>query len=700
MMAADFRQQVFVAPEHWTLPCGLGYTVRPITGGGIALFSRPAFSGWTTQDEEARGAASVAIDDCGRVFWIRKGSCDLYRRDPVNGLVESMITLPDCDAGPHESRMIVARGRIWIADRTASRVIVVRPDIFEIARLIPIPSLVDIALPGQRLFSLSMDGIREHSLAGDVVAGPFNERIAWPLALGADAARRRLYVADYYTRGFLSFSSDDGSFQGVVGDFDQIAPGFVPSILVVDPDGNLFASDGSPVAHEFASDGGYVGPMGELSPIKEILGITVDRHGDIHVGSSSGIARFSREPGIAGNRGTFYTRTLDNGVEQGAGWQRVDLVADLEEGGTIDVYYASDAEPGLAAAVSNIFNRDQPTKDKQDALEALFVDRWIGPHQLGGASTSGAALATRAFGPAVTHSVAFEANTKRLLWLKLVFASLTPRARASVREMRVYYPRLSYLRYLPALYQQDPVSRDFLERFLSMFETVFGGIEETVNRVPETLDADRTPGEFLAWLAAWLDLAIEEDWDDGVKRELLKSAGQLYARKGTPGGLIGFLNIVTKGRAVIRESFVTERPFILGDGSLLGVDSHVSRTPTVDLPRSQRTILGEGSLLGASELRSVTRVRTDPFRSSAFRFTVFLDLPLATFRRYERGLHRIIRESAPAHVSYDIRLMPRGGAGLNTVLDGSFRITDSPPFLLGYSALGESITPPCSDGEQ
>ena len=78
--------------------------------------------------------------------------------------------------------------------------------------------------------------------------------------------------------------------------------------------------------------------------------------------------------------------------------------------------------------------------------------------------------------------------------------------------MRVYYPRLSYLRYLPAVYQQDPVSQEFLERFLSMFETVFSGLEATIERIPEVFDPELTPDEFLDWLAQWLDLGIEEDW--------------------------------------------------------------------------------------------------------------------------------------------------------------------------------------------
>jgi phage tail-like protein len=671
----------------------LSYTLRALDGGGVALFSRPGFSGWATQDEGALAVRALAADECGRIFWLRLEDCHLYRRDPVNGLVERLIPLADCTYAPHDfSRALAAQRRVWALDRTASSVITIRPDTFEVIGTTAVPGAVDIAYAGGRLFSLARDGFRVHDLRGRIVAGPFGEGISNPVALGSDPNGRWLYVIDESAASFLRFSADDGKFDAAFGNFEDAARGFRPRLLVVHPDGNLFASVGSPVAHEFAPDGGYVGTMGELSPVPDILGMSVDPHGEILIGSSAGIARFHRSTGVAGNKGQFYTRTLDNGAEQAEGWQRVDIAAEIDAGGTIAVYYASDQDAGLAAAVSGIFDGTQPVAHKVRALEALFADRWIGPHELRaivpgpGGRTAQSDLVTP-----MTHSVALRGDARRYLWLKLELSSLTPRATAAIREIRVYYPRLSYLRYLPALYQQDPLSRDFLERFLSMFETVFSGLEATVERVPDAFDPDRTPAAFLGWLAQWLDLTVEEDWPDRVKRDLVKNAAWLYQRKGTPAGLARFIEIVTTTRPLIRETFATERPFVLGDGTLLGIDSRVSRAPMVDLRRDQRTVLGRGSILGTSEIRNATQMRSDPFRDAAFRFTVVLDMPPARFRRYERGLHRIIRENAPAHVSYEIHLVSGAGLGPNTVLGVNFRVTDPPRLHLGYSTLGRSI---------
>ena len=141
--------------------------------------------------------------------------------------------------------------------------------------------------------------------------------------------------------------------------------------------------------------------------------------------------------------------------------------------------------------------------------------------------------------------------------------------------MRVYYPRLSYLRYLPAVYQEDPVSREFLQRFLSIFETVFSGLEATIEKIPEVFDPAHTPKEFLDWLAQWLDLGIEEEWTPEVKSKLISKAASLYQKKGRPDGLIEFIEIVTEKRPLIHESFETQPPLILGESSI-SVSEHVS----------------------------------------------------------------------------------------------------------------------------
>lgn len=694
MKPSEYRRQIFRGSSQWEH--GLTLRLRSLDGGGVALFSRPAFSGWATRDDAALGAGSLAVDDCGRLFWIHERSCRLYRRDPVNDLIEPVAELAECgDEHPRRfGRMLFSAGRLWVLDYTASRIIAMRPDTFQTVAELPLRGALDMAIDGERLFTVDAGGIRIFDLHGRLLGGPNRERLSRPVGLGvgSGAGRQWIYALDWDARGLLRYSAIDGTFDGQLGSFDDVRAGFRPWLIVVGPDGRLIVSDGAPVAHEFAPDGGYVGEIGATSPVSAVQGLAVDAAGELWAGSPDGIARFGTDSGAAGSSGLFYTRTLDNGSDRNEGWHRVDLSAELDAGGALGVSYATTNDAALAVAVTGILDRNTSAADKARAIESVLGDLWRGPEELRAVPPPGAATAAlTGFPRGMSHSVFFRRGTGRFLWLKLQLSGLAPGAKASVREMRLYYPRLSYLRYLPAVYQHDPVSEEFLERFLSMFETVFDGIEATIDRIPEMFDPALAPGEFLDWLAQWLDLVTEEDWPAGVKRRLLQNAARLYERKGTPGGLAEFIEVVTGTRPVIRESFETERPLVLGGGILLGFDSRVQRRPATAVGRNQRTVLGCSARLGATEIRATTHVPADPFRAAAHRFTVMLDLPPHRFRRYERGLHRIIRENAPAHASYDIRLVSGAGLGPRTVLGVNFAVADPRPMLLGYSALGASV---------
>jgi phage tail-like protein len=689
MKPVEFRRQVFRSPTQWEY--GVSYRLQRLHGGGLALFSSPAFAGWATQAGAARGVTSLAVDPCGRVFWMHRHNCHLYRLDPTNGLIEPMVLLADCAGGRGHAfgRLLSVEGRLWLLDLDGSRLLGLRPDTFQIIAEMTLEAPVDAAFGGGRLVSLDRDGIRTYDVHGRPTGGARTDRLSQPAALGVDPAGRWIYVVDAGARGFLRFAAD-GTFDSELGRYDDAAPGFRPYLLVVHPDGNLFVSDGSAVAHEFAADGGYIGSTGDVSPVSALYGMTVDSHGELYVGAPEGIARFSRTSGVAGNNGQFYTRTLDNGSERGEGWHRLDLSVDLDAGGALDVYYASADDSGLASAVNGIFDRPATSAARVASLEAVLGDRWQGPHELRALAGSGSG-STATLSRQMSHSVLFRSDTKRYLWLKLELSGLAPRARAAVRELRVFYPRLSYLRYLPAVYQQDPVSQEFLERFLSMFETVFSGLEATIERIPEIFDPELTPHEFLDWLAQWLDLGIEEEWSPSVKRRLITNASRLYQLKGTPTGLAEFIEVVTNSRPLIRESFEAERPLILSDGSYLGTETRLFRRPVEQVRRDERTVLGCSSILGTSRVRSSTHVPVNPFRAAAHRFTVLLDLSPRQFQRYERGLNRIIRENAPAHVGYEIRLVRGAGLGPNAILGMNTRVDAPQPFHLGYSNLGWAV---------
>jgi phage tail-like protein len=122
--------------------------------------------------------------------------------------------------------------------------------------------------------------------------------------------------------------------------------------------------------------------------------------------------------------------------------------------------------------------------------------------------------------------------------------------------------RSRLLEYLPAIYRQSP----YLEKFLLPFEEVFfgswvspkdGGTQEGVapvlDRIDAFFDTVLTPSDFLPWLAGWVALDLDEEWDEGRRRQYIWEALDLYRWRGTVRGLTRFLEIYTGKKPQIRE---------------------------------------------------------------------------------------------------------------------------------------------------
>ena len=119
-------------------------------------------------------------------------------------------------------------------------------------------------------------------------------------------------------------------------------------------------------------------------------------------------------------------------------------------------------------------------------------------------------------------------------------------------QILIYYPRTSYLRYLPAAFQEDEASRRFLERFLAIFESDLQESEELISKIPAFIDPFSAPAGFLPWLAEWLALDLYELMGER-NREYLAKAVELYKWKGTARGLKSLAETLTGRRCCVRE---------------------------------------------------------------------------------------------------------------------------------------------------
>jgi phage tail-like protein len=239
--------------------------------------------------------------------------------------------------------------------------------------------------------------------------------------------------------------------------------------------------------------------------------------------------------------GVFVSRALDGG-RPGVSWHRV------------EVELNGDPPPG-ARVVVETFTSDSPTPG---------APVWSAPRDAAGAAV-----------PFTTElpEQLVQSPRGRFLWLRVTLSTDDGNGTPSVRAVRAWYPRLSWLDLLPSAYRRDPDSASFLEHFLALFEHVFTGVEDRYEAFARALDPDSAPADVIDWLAALVDLAFDPSWPVERRRALVGEAMSLYRTRGTVAGIERYVEIYTGSRPEIVEGWLERpgRPTFLGrPGSVLG----------------------------------------------------------------------------------------------------------------------------------
>jgi phage tail-like protein len=177
----------------------------------------------------------------------------------------------------------------------------------------------------------------------------------------------------------------------------------------------------------------------------------------------------------------------------------------------------------------------------------------------------------------------------------------------------------SYLKYLPALYTDQD---EFMGRFLMLFESFWKPVDRQISDIPYYFDPKLAPPDLLPWLAAWVDLTLDEQWPEEKRRLLLLAMVQLYRRRGTRRGLQDYIEIYTGRKPQIAEHGAHN--FQLSKSNRLG--------PSVALGR----------------------------RNMPHTFSVTMRLPRAENEQADqerrRKIQAIIESEKPAHTSYTLNI--------------------------------------------
>ncbi|MEX2500625.1 MAG: phage tail protein [Wenzhouxiangellaceae bacterium] len=285
----------------------------------------------------------------------------------------------------------------------------------------------------------------------------------------------------------------------------------------------------------------------------------------------------------------------------------------------------------------------------------------------------------------------------RYLWLRLEWSgdgTVTPR----VQRVLIDFPRISLRRYLPAVFGVEPVSADFTDRFLALFDHGLRSVESRLDSLAEFFDplsapAGRGRDDFLGWLASWIGVTLDRQLPLERQRHILKQAGSLFALRGTLCGVRKSLELYlgleraacARNRAecapctlpapppwqpprLLLEHFKLRRWLFLGAGRL-GDQSRLWGHRIVNRSRLGGPQTDGNARLGVSQLKTAQDPFRDPFHVYAHRFSVFVPACFGRSPRRRKGLERLIELEKPAHTAHQLIFVePRFRIGVQSMI--------------------------------
>ena len=257
--------------------------------------------------------------------------------------------------------------------------------------------------------------------------------------------------------------------------------------------------------------------------------------------------------------------------------------------------------------------------------------------------------------------------------------TVTPR----IEAIQVYFPRQSYLQYLPSVFQDDPESGPFLDRFLSIFQTTFDNMDQFVDDLWHLFDPFLTPDKQFPWLASWLALPIDPTMPLLQQRQLLKSAFATYRVRGTVNGLeqliaayTGVDNIRILEHFKLRNWTFLPLSGGLQDGTRLWSNNFYARLQ-----------VGVQSTVGSFRLTNAPSPASEPYDWGANQFTVLFPADPYTAVETAAAIQTVVDREKPAYTQAFLSpVFPRLRVGVQATLGVDAYVGKANAMILGKLA--------------
>ncbi|MEG2074430.1 MAG: phage tail protein [Angelakisella sp.] len=139
----------------------------------------------------------------------------------------------------------------------------------------------------------------------------------------------------------------------------------------------------------------------------------------------------------------------------------------------------------------------------------------------------------------------------RYVWVMAVITPCAPGTRY-IEGIRLEFPRDSFIRYFPEVYQQS----EFFDRYISVFQSMLLDLEQRVDEVPERLDYQSAPAEQVEELASWLGIENSTGlFSTEQLRQIIANQDLFQGKKGTRHALEEIVELTCGIRPRIVEYF-------------------------------------------------------------------------------------------------------------------------------------------------
>jgi phage tail-like protein len=292
---------------------------------------------------------------------------------------------------------------------------------------------------------------------------------------------------------------------------------------------------------KFHIDGKFIGrARGYEGPVAA-LGLDKEENLLVHPGDPQDLVKLIPAKAFL-SKGSFIAGPY-NPQDRPVQWHRLHLDAeDLPQGAQLQLFaYTSDEnpEPPYNPTADNPFEHNDWRSLPRNVIDGLIPS----PAKKRIDSLSSEFAEANAPLPRVSA---------KYLWLGGLFLG-NEAVSPTVHQIRIDYDQETYLQFLPPVYAENNKSREFMERFLTLFESVLCDAEKNIDALSKLFDPYATPARFLPWLANWLALDLDADWSESQLRDAIAQAFALHSLRGTVEGMRRYLKLYRNVDAIIEE---------------------------------------------------------------------------------------------------------------------------------------------------